>query len=450
MQISRGDFRKHPKNDDCKALAPVVMALFDGEANQAEARRARAHLLVCQTCANRWLDWNRSRDLLRGAPVSTPPLLLWRVLAACRLAESSRPVQARIFGFLRRPARNAARSAAPATLKAQILSSTTQKAQQPAWPAPRPAVSFLKVPYLAAPALAVWLMVLQRDTLIVPSGVSPLKVPAARVTPRLSRPRTGTTPASQPSAQRAGMPLRSNPPGQASTAPGGARALSLPRLIDSPLPAHLTVSRRLELRRMAPIAQVAVSPDSSAESSHAREIVREVATYSRFVSFAAPQSERSDNLEQNTRTPHFRPQNRARGIGLQPVPQFVPAISSQATPRGAQFALLAPNRAPRLRAARWRNSALPVGGNSGNTVAPIRARTGGAREDMGRDGAPVAPQLLRVSLPTSTPPTFSRARLLSDHFEGEDDRVEEMRSVVDDFRATLATDDGASENASAR
>ncbi len=452
MQHSRGDFHKPEKNDDCHALAPFVMALFDGEADEIEARRARAHLLICQTCANRWLDWNRSRDLLRAVPVpAPPPLLLWRVLMACRLAAFSRHAPAKNSRFSL--TRENSQQNAPLDLSAQILAHTTRGTETVNSPRraanvrlpksqTRPAFSALRLPHLAASALAIWLMVLQRDVTLAPyiASSSDGTQSAISTAPRdqIVRRRAVPTPetASNSRARLSFAPQLHSSAARATTSKSSN--------LKSASPDSALIAARVALRRGA-LASVPSSAPSSVPISSvdvaptARKNERASEFSAQFIALDAARLQPAASIG-NT------------GASLRTASISFDSPVRKLAPRRAEFALAAPVRVQRLRAARWKNSAL----RPQNIAAPLadsdamsqgevsRGEVSRGEENSGRVASPLrfssrAPQTLRVSLPTSAPDS-PRPQLLAENIE-DNGRVEEMRSVVDDFRATLAPED---------
>lgn len=85
-------------NSDCIHYAPLLTAFFDGEATAEEVRRARRHLAACDGCTELWQGWTQTRFLMQQAPVpAVPPGLLARILFVCRLSAlpvRKKPVQA--------------------------------------------------------------------------------------------------------------------------------------------------------------------------------------------------------------------------------------------------------------------------------------------------------------------------------------------------------------------
>ncbi|PQV63653.1 Putative zinc-finger [Abditibacterium utsteinense] len=435
MQTSRGDFSKHPKNDDCNALAPLVMALFDGETNELETRRARAHLLVCPTCAKRWLDWNHSRDLLRVPFAPPPPMLLWRVLMACRLAEFSRHAPVRNSRFSLRQKLPQTQSDAPIGLSAQILARTSR----PAPPLLRrnPSIfSLLKMPSLAAPALAILLMTLQHDI-----AWTPAVAPELETSPRVISPRTRLekTPRRATTRQARAIFTRAD------------SSLPAPR---AAVPATMAARFEEKESNRAPRneARVEFHDDARVPAPQSRFSAESAAPHLREISFGSqPFSISESRLERDEKSESTKNQSAA----LRRAPREIvretakaraavsPVSSRSAMLRRAEFAFSASGRVPNLRAAGWKNGAAPADENidesrSWSAASNRAVRGAGRRHSF---PSPGAPQLLRVSLPTSEQTTFPPARLLADDFENDDNRVEEMRSVVDDFRATLAPDD---------
>jgi hypothetical protein len=141
----------------CDDVASLLTALFDGEATEEEARRARLHLLACQRCADVFANWNQTRQILRSEVVPAPPsTLMWRILAACRVAGYARKPEA-----APKPARTAdpLSPIPPSLLKESILASTVgasrKQPEVPRWRRNPGAWTAL-----AAPALAIWFMAL--------------------------------------------------------------------------------------------------------------------------------------------------------------------------------------------------------------------------------------------------------------------------------------------------
>lgn len=413
MKNLRGDFPPSENNDDCRVLAPFVMTLFDGEADEIEARRARAHLLVCQNCARRWLDWNRSRDLLQSAPVpAPPPHLLWRVLMACRLANAPQRANAQRANAPQRVESQRAHSngALPGGLSAQILARTTRSGS-PAAPAPAPAprrVPPLRVTALAVPALAICLMVLQRDAWFPATSISTSLAPASRASNAVAPSRSRSA-----SAVRAAMsvaPVRiaraATPAPQRFAAPRAAIAASVvtgsPRLGLSPV----ALTRR-EARIRPALASTAAQEEGF---------------------FARSEAVSPDSMPA------------VMQVAMSQVVARRTALTSAALERSprralaARFAALSqPKRASRLRTARWQTTTTPA------LRHQVRIAHRSHPPAPGEISAP--PQVLRVSLPSARAP--QPARLLAENFDSDDERTDDVRSVVEDFRATLDPDESA-------
>ena len=162
---------------DCAGLAPQLTALFDGEANELMASQARAHLLSCPACSRQWLDWTRYRDTLQSEPApAPPPTLLWRVLISYRVAALARPARRRsnLPQISTIPLREI-EAPLPPRLTQHILSRTTRRpsAHVMLTPLGGPApvaksrfkgrsFAFRHAPLWAAPALALWILMLGR------------------------------------------------------------------------------------------------------------------------------------------------------------------------------------------------------------------------------------------------------------------------------------------------
>ena len=116
-------------NGDCADVAPQLTALFDGEADDAQTREARAHLLSCPACSRQWLDWTRYRDTFQSEPAPiVPPTLLWRVLIAYRVTAFARPARrrSRLPQVSATPLRGI-EAPLPPRLSQHILARTTRK-----------------------------------------------------------------------------------------------------------------------------------------------------------------------------------------------------------------------------------------------------------------------------------------------------------------------------------
>ncbi len=83
--------------DECARLALALTALFDDEANVEESLLARTHLDECAQCDGVWQVWNQQNQMLRhlSAP-AVPPGLLLRILTAIRLLSLLPQMRARV------------------------------------------------------------------------------------------------------------------------------------------------------------------------------------------------------------------------------------------------------------------------------------------------------------------------------------------------------------------
>ncbi|MBW3635543.1 MAG: hypothetical protein KY445_03625, partial [Armatimonadetes bacterium] len=379
------------ENDDCQTLAPFVMALFDGEADELEAQRARAHLLVCQICARRWLDWNRSRDLLRAVPVpAPPPTLLWRVLMACRLAAFARKRRSGLgdsLGLSASAAKKTDTEFAPRDLSAQILARTTRVEMPPSREPRRRAIPVFALPSLAVPALAIWLIALQGDT---PWNASPPETPLSDAAPQLA-----ATP--RRAAVSSPRKLIAQPVASAKKPPAPRRAAAT-RVLAAPAPLEIP-EREVEAPPVAspPVA----SPPVASPPVVPQRVVRAAP---RAVTVAlAPVSPRpaAAPSEHSVAVPQVTP----------PQPRVLASAPFSGSPR--LTVLSTPKNTPQLRTARWKTSAPRL-------IAAVEKAAPGALPS-------------RVSPPAAPAP--APPLLLAGNFEADDEGVEEMRAVVDDFRA---------------
>lgn len=92
--MERRDFNNQAfeaHRDECARAASALTALFDGQASAVEFVEAQHHLAECQACATLFQTWKRNRFLLRALPIpAVPAVLLTRVLMAVRLLPFSR------------------------------------------------------------------------------------------------------------------------------------------------------------------------------------------------------------------------------------------------------------------------------------------------------------------------------------------------------------------------
>lgn len=457
-----------PRNetDNCQELAPFVMALFDGEADANQAQRARAHLLVCQTCAHRWLDWNRSRDLLRSVPVpAPPPTLLWRVLMACRVASL--------------PQKTAANTAAP-DLSRQILARTTRSQNAAATPhaerASRRAAqraTLGRVSAWAVPALGLWLIALQRDTLFraltPPAATVPIAVSrpvtrrsAPEIVPTIAVPRriAARSVARQPeqpvpvAAPRAKTVEAHQTEAHQAETPRNQAAQRAPRW--APLVRDVS-STKAEGAAEAPSSRIAATlTDTPVENATPRSHRAAL----RAASFETDATRAAARWAYVSMAPAMAPQQMlsartasAQPVAAQPVAARtlpVRVLSNRSTSRRAQLlaaistapaaargristtaraATLSPegvpDSEPSLRAARWKTS-------------PSRLSLL-AQSDTGPSRVSAPPRLTLAALPAA----MGAARRAEP--DGDDARVQEMQLAVADFRATLAPQDLSSD-----
>lgn len=170
-----------PLPRDCAGFAPQLTALFDGEADETQAQQARAHLLVCPQCSTAWLNWTQYRATLQSEPVpAPPPTFLWRLLIAYRVAAFAQPARRRSnLPTISASTLRDLEAPLPPRLSQHILARTTRKPSAhvmltPLTGAP-PATSarhraraakFRRFPLVAAPALALWILMLGRTDLV--------------------------------------------------------------------------------------------------------------------------------------------------------------------------------------------------------------------------------------------------------------------------------------------
>lgn len=389
----------HADTEACREWTPFLTALFDGEADEDGALQARRHLLVCERCARAWMDWNQTRSLLinHSAP-PPPPSLLWRIRLACRLGNPT-------------PAKSAEPSAAPMPdMAAQILARTTRQNAKPA-----PAFGFASLltpsrslrtnaPLLGAFAMGAFVLFIARDSLLFSTPPTSIAVNTSATLKRIAKARSNARNAILPRANQAATSAKTP-----SVAPPAADENSGEESVE---PRAFTVSRRTQ------------RPGSSASLERARRERESLASSPvRLASFEsseplpmlpAPRPIVFENKEpEPVRTPApMKPPKLARWTRIAPRPvASAPQISSasvmlasfEETPAPASDA--APSSRTR-RPGRSTTSPLPT--------APLRIS---------------APHASLIVLPPPTAPTSS-----------DDDGLEELGSVVQDYRNTLSND----------
>mgnify|MGYP002778753416 CR=1 FL=1 len=402
------------ENLSCRRAAPLLMELFDGEADEISAARARAHLLSCEKCAKAWLEWNQTQTVLRSQPVpAPPPTLLWRIVLATRFAT----LKKRFFAPRRKNVNThgALYSAfepheAPATLRQQILDATTRREGARVVPAsPRWAWKInLAMPALAAPALAILLFVSTREntefsdqaariaTPKAPREIAPAKAANRRVAPRIS-------------AKIVAKPLPVAAPNPDSPREAVARGLNAPPRRDFERATTQNSPRR---RDSAPSLFVRETPR--------REIRREVSDDSRPEITPRAQVRLASQAPTETALQNAAAEAR---VVLASAPQ--PAISTRVVPKQASRPVVLASlsaqptvsRAPSVRVAA--------------VSAPSRSNV------VARPAISTAKRLSpsRPSVVLASAPVRSEADLLE-----SDARLEEMQTVVAEFRSALEDD----------
>ena len=435
---------------DCGALAPLLTELFDGEADDAAAARARAHLLSCQACARLWLDWNQHRNILRNdnAP-APPPTLLWRVLVACRV---SAPTRSQSRSALRPElSLHQLEAPVPSALSAHILARTSRAPQtrkksnaisravmvtpllasKPA----RLGRFSLAVPAVAAPALALCLLLLSRaDLTVLMPPLAPRNTLAAPPAHQLSAPAASTVSAAEseplaPSAAPAPLQTRliSLAPARAVAAAAVLRGAPVAR-------AEFSGGPRAMVPRGATLQQ---SGSGGAELNRMIVLTLETARRQRASSPQMPVAAPAFGAREVGATPVELASHKARLAAVSAVPVSAAPVASA---RPQRAAALLPALSPRPRVITLSSARLRPASFSGKPRAP-RSRLALAqiapapRRASDDDG-----QSLRVSRPAPLTPGVRLASLSLGESNGP--RLEDLRSAVDDFRASIS--DGAS------
>ena len=470
-----------PLPDDCASLASCLTALFDGEADSDAAARARAHLLSCQECARLWLDWNQHRGLLQAQIVPPPPpTLVWRVLIACRLAAFARPARRRsrlslLAAFHQTPIEAKPQSdpstriaplrgleaPLPPDLSAHILRRTSRApgAAPLLTAAPAPTrfaktVRWNRFSWMAAPALALWLLLLGRSDFLATAPPVAAPKPVAAPSPAKSKIESS---APKLAAHADGAATSALVPGQSGVA---FDALIAPRqpvpelAADAGAPVdRVPAAARIENARLAPRrAARRVRPQLSVVSMTA--VRRDDAEFTRLISLAMararnsrPQSARSAPSFAARQTSAPASQAKAPARSDSTAPASAPARSEVAPARsensGAPLQSVVVLTSARARVVPRVSSRARQASFAGEPAAPRVARSsaGGAR--LARLSLDESDTALRSSRPAPGAPAFRSISFGGDADGSRADgtRVEDLRSAVDDFRAAISDED---------
>ena len=364
----------------CREWTPFLTALFDGEADEDGALRARRHLLVCERCARAWLDWNQTRSLLinHSAP-PPPPSLLWRIRLACRLG---------------RPA--SSESAVP-ELSAQILARTSRQKAAPAFGFSWPQGFRLNSPFLGAFAMGAFVLFIARSTLLVsPPATSSTEGTIGRMGRVQPRPVPVLSEREEVDKSGVRSKFRLAAPRHAEeddeeTEPRALRA-ALPRRFDDNEGGSQSSLERARREReslgAAPARLASYQPDEP------------------LPMLKAPRPILMDSAERAPTPPH-------------------PVM------RAPKLAHL-PRIAPRPVASAPRNTPVLLASFDASEPVAAPARVRSARASLA-SAASVAP--LRISAPHALPITVSQSPA------SDDAGLDELDSTVQEYRAVLASDD---------
>ncbi len=450
---------------DCAGIAPQLTALFDGEADETQSQQARAHLLVCPECSRAWLNWTQYRATLQSEPVpAPPPTFLWRLLIAYRVAAFAHPARhrgaspafsAHVLRDLEAPL--------PPRLTQHILAQTTRKPSAHVMltpltgPAPASnarqnarAAKFRRFPLMAAPALALWILMLGRTDLIatlpvLPSDATISLAPStdAHGAPENhSKSRIEFTPVpvlSAPFAERDASPqfaavslaARLNERGEVQSPD------RVPGNVASRVVTAIPPSRRARdagqsdetLNQALLLAMSAGRNDiARAQSVPARPIapIRVVAPVE-----PAPVAGRSPSVEAPI------PARKARKINVRSAPRanFVSEPSAGFVSLAALTSPIGPVRT--FSAARLR----PAVFSEDSTMRPRVSYASADGRRLARLSLDESEVSLRVSRPNADAPTLRTSNFAGDNGP----RIEDLRSAVDDFRASVSNERFADE-----
>jgi len=376
---------------DCARHAPLLTALFDGEASDEQKQSARYHLLSCERCARTWLAWHQTRALLGEQSVPAAPQELTEQLrAAIALSQATPDLHAPILARTSRPNRVAKREGAPLQPFPHLWSARISTSSATLW---------------SGAALCAFVLLLARDSFLptpsptTPRGVmtiaAPSVKPEARSVSREITPEPRVLPF-QTSASLAPLPMQSP-----------AQAPARVALSASASEQTLRLAQRERTRiNTAPLREVASSSRDLAPLSP--PIV--LASYSPKIEVHAAKRENSRMKARLRAT--FRREPMALATRLT-TSRRVLLASARLAEAPIVAAKVAPDISP-----------------SSEISAPSSARRGGFLLAL----APIERAPLRISKPRVRPLTFRRDA------NPNDVGLEDLDSTVQAYRATLSED----------
>lgn len=451
-------------------MAPQLTALFDGEADALQTDDARAHLLSCPACSRLWLDWTQHRAILQSEPVPPPPpTLLWRVLIAYRVAAFAQPARRRSqLPSISAAALRGIEAPLPPRLSQHILARTTRRPSAHVMLTPLGDASlvanarwrtrasrFRRASLWAAPALALWVLMLARTDFTATVPIATPSVPTASIPVRAetstsfqeaSTARTGefalipvasslsgatsaeapsevtarlsASPAdfvSRPAIKLAGVNARAQTSASAS-GPQLPRVRAADAAMNRALLLAMSAGQH-DITRAETVPVVAQAPVARVRTAAVVE-----------VALPAPRAALSDNARLNAppATTSHRPLRVASRapLSLRPSP-----VDSANVSLAALTAPLSPIRTVS-------NARFNAGVFSEDSTQPrvTYASAGGRR--LARALPDEGEATLRVSRPIAGTPTLRTVRISGDNGP----RIEDLRSAVDDFRASVSSE----------
>lgn len=420
---------------DCASVAPLLTELFDGEADAQTAAAARAHLLSCENCARLWLDWNQHRNILRNDNVpAPPPTQLWRVLVACRASGHVLP------NVAPQPTLHQLEAPLPAHLSARILSRTSRKSNRGAMLTPTAPAAFgprwrvRRWSLMAAPALALWLLLLGRtdfNAALAPqnfdetmalsekSGAAPIQKAKVHVSQSAKNSlvvaKLGFAPLAPVVLNEVVRPAVATP----------RAARSMVAISRAPRIAFDSERReRAELNQIFAVALRTVRRERAEVPVAPREVPVAPRIESRVPAARPIGASRTEFAPRHV-VSTLPPETAARPRG---VPLRRSSLQLAALPASPRIIITV---AARLHPASF--SETP--GAPRARLALLSDSTPALRELVGEN-----PQKLRVSRPAPVSPAVRVASLSANDNNGP--RIEELRSAVDDFRAAVSNTTG--------
>jgi len=379
---------------ECARHAPLLTALFDGEASDAQVQKARQHLLGCERCARSWLAWHQTRALLGEQKVpAAPQELAEQLRAAIALSQAAPDLQAPILARTSRPNRASKREGASLSSFPRFWDAKVSTSSATLW---------------SGAALCAFVLLLARDSFLpvplstAPRGAVTIAVPSVEANAR--------TISSETAPEPRVLPLKV----ATSLAP-----LPMQILPEAPMRASSSVSVAGQTLRLARRERTGLDAAALREAIPAPRELAPLQPQIVLASYAPKIEVRVAKRENSRMKTRLRATFRREPLALS---------SRPATSRRVLLASARVAEAPIVAA-----EVAPTNSPSSEIAAPSSERRGGFL----LASAPIERAPLRISKPRVRPLTFRRDANTGDV------GLEDLDSTVQAYRATLSDDSDA-------